>query len=126
MVTSEGGPVSIQTWGTWRNIYPMPFTGVLQWDNRARVFRSVLWHRNESPVRRINGDLYSTTLDEDHARPSSMHPGGVVAAFCDDHVTFINQSIDYPVYRQLMTSHGNQAFANGSDPDNREFNDAHF
>ncbi len=38
------------------------------------------------------------------ARPSSIHEGGVNAAFCDGHVAFIKDDIDYTVYRQLMTS----------------------
>ena len=38
-----------------------------------------------------------------YARPSSQHPGGVVASFCDGHQQFISQDIDYRVYEQLMT-----------------------
>lgn len=40
------------------------------------------------------------------ARPSSFHPGGVVMTFCDGHVRFVDESIDYPVYCHLMTPHG--------------------
>jgi prepilin-type N-terminal cleavage/methylation domain-containing protein len=36
--------------------------------------------------------------------PSSNHPGGVVAAFCDSHVMFLKDSITPTVYAQLMTS----------------------
>ena len=36
--------------------------------------------------------------------PSSNHPGGVVAAFCDSHVIFLKDSVSEDVYRQLMTS----------------------
>ena len=37
------------------------------------------------------------------ARPSSNHPGGVNAFFCDGHGRFIAEDIGYNVYTQLMT-----------------------
>jgi prepilin-type processing-associated H-X9-DG protein len=36
--------------------------------------------------------------------PSSNHPGGVVASFCDGHTQLVNDTIDAWVYAQLMTS----------------------
>jgi prepilin-type N-terminal cleavage/methylation domain-containing protein/prepilin-type processing-associated H-X9-DG protein len=36
--------------------------------------------------------------------PSSNHPGGVVAAFCDGHIIFLKDTVSQDVYRQLMTS----------------------
>jgi prepilin-type N-terminal cleavage/methylation domain-containing protein/prepilin-type processing-associated H-X9-DG protein len=36
--------------------------------------------------------------------PSSTHPSGVVAAFCDGHVQYVRDSIDSWVYAQLVTS----------------------
>jgi len=36
--------------------------------------------------------------------PSSTHPGGVMAAFCDGHVQFIRDNILSYVYAQLVTS----------------------
>ena len=36
--------------------------------------------------------------------PSSTHPSGVVAAFCDGHVQYLRDSIDSWVYAQLTTS----------------------
>jgi prepilin-type N-terminal cleavage/methylation domain-containing protein/prepilin-type processing-associated H-X9-DG protein len=41
--------------------------------------------------------------------PSSNHPGGVMAAFCDGHVKFIADSIPASVLSQLMTSRSNAA-----------------
>jgi prepilin-type processing-associated H-X9-DG protein len=41
-----------------------------------------------------------------HCRPSSNHVGGVVVGFCDGHVRFIAEDIDYNVYKQLMTPNG--------------------
>jgi len=44
-----------------------------------------------------------------YARPSSQHPGGVIATFADGRSQFISEDIDYVVYAQLMTSHGQKA-----------------
>lgn len=40
------------------------------------------------------------------ARPSSYHPGGVNATFCEGHTQFLADTIDYIVYCQLMTPRG--------------------
>jgi prepilin-type N-terminal cleavage/methylation domain-containing protein/prepilin-type processing-associated H-X9-DG protein len=40
------------------------------------------------------------------ARPASSHGRGVNVAFCDTHVTFLREDIDYIVYQQLLTTHG--------------------
>lgn len=55
------------------------------------------------------------TLQLDHpdrqyfARPSSNHPGGVVATFCDGHVGFLSDEMDYLIYCLLMTPDGRRA-----------------
>ena len=41
-----------------------------------------------------------------HARPSSFHRGGVVAAYCDTRCELLSDEIDYLVYCQLMTPDG--------------------
>lgn len=43
------------------------------------------------------------------ARPSSYHPGGVNATFCDGHTQFLSENIDYIVYCHLMTPRGKAA-----------------
>ncbi len=48
-----------------------------------------------------------------YARPSSRHPGGVNALFCDGHCRFIADTIDYDVYCHLMTPNGNKAGLSG-------------
>ncbi len=45
--------------------------------------------------------------------PSSNHPGGVMAVFCDGHTRFIKDSINTSVYAQLLTSNG-QALSSGA------------
>jgi prepilin-type processing-associated H-X9-DG protein len=47
------------------------------------------------------------------ARPSSNHPGGAVVTYCDGHVSFIADSINYQIYALLMTSNGGQSRAPG-------------
>jgi prepilin-type N-terminal cleavage/methylation domain-containing protein len=37
------------------------------------------------------------------SRPSSTHPGGVNAYFCDNHYRFLSEEMGYHVYTQLMT-----------------------
>jgi prepilin-type N-terminal cleavage/methylation domain-containing protein/prepilin-type processing-associated H-X9-DG protein len=41
--------------------------------------------------------------DSSYPRPSSYHPGGVVASFCDGHQQFLHEQIDYLTYEHLMT-----------------------
>jgi prepilin-type N-terminal cleavage/methylation domain-containing protein/prepilin-type processing-associated H-X9-DG protein len=40
------------------------------------------------------------------ARPSSYHPNGVNMVFCDSHLKFVSDQIDYYVYCMLMSSYG--------------------
>jgi prepilin-type processing-associated H-X9-DG protein len=40
------------------------------------------------------------------ARPSSYHPNGVNMVFCDSHLKFVSDQIDYYVYAVLMSSNG--------------------
>jgi prepilin-type N-terminal cleavage/methylation domain-containing protein/prepilin-type processing-associated H-X9-DG protein len=58
--------------------------------------------------------------DLDLPRPSSYHPGGVVASFCDGHQQFLSELIDYLTYEHLMTPHsegaGNQLWRSGTPP----------
>jgi prepilin-type processing-associated H-X9-DG protein len=42
--------------------------------------------------------------DITYARPSSHHPGGANFVFCDAHVKFITEDIDYIVFAMFMTS----------------------
>ena len=35
--------------------------------------------------------------------PSSRHPGGVMASFCDGRCQFVSESLDYLVYQHIMT-----------------------
>lgn len=52
-----------------------------------------------------------------HVRPSAYHPQGVNIAFCDGHVKFVAQTIEYGMYRQMMTPAGGYS----SDANNANF-----
>lgn len=56
---------------------------------------------------RINGATGHVNIA--HARPASQHPGGVMVAFADGRVQFLNESVDNVVYKQLMTTHSKQS-----------------
>ena len=45
----------------------------------------------------------------DFARPSALHPGGVLAFFADGHGQFLSEGIDYLIYQHLMTPYGQRA-----------------
>ncbi len=48
-----------------------------------------------------------------YPRPSSYHPGGVIASFCDGHQSFLRDSINYRVYQHLMTPDSQRAGITG-------------
>jgi prepilin-type N-terminal cleavage/methylation domain-containing protein/prepilin-type processing-associated H-X9-DG protein len=49
------------------------------------------------------------TTSGQHSLPSSNHPGGVVAAFCDGHTGFIKDSVGANVYALLLNSDNSTA-----------------
>jgi len=59
----------------------------------------------------INQGRLDQVSDINHARPSSNHPGGVVAAFCDGSARFISQDISYREFQQMMCPNDNAASA---------------
>jgi hypothetical protein len=62
-----------------------------------------------------------------NARPSSNHPGVVVAVFCDGHSRTLRSEIDYGVYCLLMSPNGRQVapaggtWASASSPNNQAY-----
>jgi prepilin-type N-terminal cleavage/methylation domain-containing protein/prepilin-type processing-associated H-X9-DG protein len=57
----------------------------------------------------INQCLDATTLSSLVARPSSRHGAGVVVSFCDGHQEFLRETIDWTVYKHLMTPDSKKA-----------------
>jgi prepilin-type processing-associated H-X9-DG protein len=81
-----------------------PLTGDDGTDNEDNSLVSVLLINED---KRFNEDKpFAGVGDLQHARPSSYHPGGVNFSFCDGRVRLIKQTIEYHVYRQLMTPFG--------------------
>lgn len=78
--------------------------------DETEKYLTFVWHVHNGTLndnRRINNDKeFVGAININHARPSSYHPGGVVAVFCDKRTVFLKEDIDYWVYQQLMTSHG--------------------
>ena len=73
--------------------------------NSGWLTKAVIAPQAVPDVARINGEkktLTSVTQPE-HARPSSMHSGGVNASFADGSTRFINEKIQYHVYQSLLT-----------------------
>ena len=57
----------------------------------------------------MNENLDGTGLSIHNARPSSRHPGVVVATFCGGNTQVLSETIDYQVYQHLMTPDGSNA-----------------
>jgi len=86
----------------WSPTYPRNFGNVgIQWASGVFNNTDVWWTppgANTPEVCKINQDLEGY-----HARPSSRHPNGFVATFCDGHTQFVRQDVDYLVFQHLMT-----------------------
>lgn len=78
--------------------------------------------RPNDPIRHINGGRNAVLTQSDwiqnmaFARPSSNHPGVVVAAMADSSVRTVSDEIDYKVYCLMMTSDTNQLGTPGGPP----------
>jgi len=64
-----------------------------------------------SPLMKINASQASRAAAAGYAinytmAPASNHPSGVNVAFCDGHIRFLSQDIDYTVFCQLMSPNG--------------------
>ena len=77
-----------------------------------------VWHDTTNPTATmlVDGNKKafppndSPTLEA--ARPSSFHNGGVNVAFCDGHIAFIKNTINYDVYARLMSPDGKDCLKN--------------
>jgi prepilin-type processing-associated H-X9-DG protein len=81
------------------------------WTDTDEASVGMVWHDRPGPGNRINEekDAGDRPQDLQYARPSSNHAGGVVVMFCDGHVSFLGEEIDYQVYQHLMTPYGKRA-----------------
>jgi len=74
--------------------------------NAVEVEVGILWVGSPGQCDRIN---QCPTKSPPLPRPSSMHPGGVNILFCDGHVEFQADDVDYLVYQHLMTPDSKKA-----------------
>ncbi len=98
------------------------FPARFSWAFGTEQHLGVVWVVNDNPqpgdtyidqerINRASEEVYSKdpTFDPNlprFARPASYHPGGVNVAFCDGHIEFLRDDIDYTVYQQLLTANG--------------------
>jgi prepilin-type processing-associated H-X9-DG protein/prepilin-type N-terminal cleavage/methylation domain-containing protein len=64
----------------------------------------------QEPIGRIDPTIttFNPTIPR-LARPSSSHGEGAVVAFCDGHVEFLRQDIEYITYQRLLTASGRKS-----------------
>lgn len=101
----------VGVFGTIGNPPLITIIGAFSPRSRATALRPPPWHRVVIPQgapgyppilnMSINGDLAATPGR--FPRPSSLHPGGVVAVYCDRHATFLNEQVDPRVYGSIVT-----------------------
>jgi prepilin-type processing-associated H-X9-DG protein len=70
-----------------------------------------IWWPDKSPSEAMRINAVASTPNATNyyfyfVHPASNHPGGVNVSFCDGHVRFLSQDIDYFVYCLLMTPYG--------------------
>ena len=78
-----------------------------------------LWWPDKTPdqAMKINGNSSTSSAEMYfyyYLHPASSHPAGANVSFCDGHVRFMSESIDYFVFCQLMTPLGRQCNTPGT------------
>ena len=102
----SGGTVASPSWNatTWT-------TGTVSsviYSNATEPLGFVLAGTSSTKVINTNGTSTPVSYGP-YSFPSSNHPGGVIASFCDGHIKFIADSVAAAVLSQLMTSKGSAA-----------------
>jgi len=83
------------------------------WQNTDEFHVGFNW-RTDGLLRINTPNLRCSPPAENCSRPSSYHPGGVIASFCDGHQQFLKDSISPVVYHHLMTPDSKVAGIQGS------------
>ena len=97
------------------NVQAGEWSSLPDWDKQEMGWGMVWWPNYDATDSQYNSVAINAKRDEvtgstiKTARPSSYHPGGVIATFCDGHTQFISEDIDYGVYSLLMTPDGANA-----------------
>ena len=91
--------------GEWSTLNPVEQgLGMVWWPNYDASNTSAY---GSVPINAERDEVTGSSIKT--ARPSSFHPGGVIATFCDGHTQFVSEDIDYLVYQLLMTPDGANA-----------------
>lgn len=106
----DGKPVYVCMWDLYEHdggSYTLMLSENLQagrWTDTEEANVGMVWFRKPDECSGINQcrDVGERPQKIRYARPSSNHPGGVIASFCDGHLQFLSDTIDYTVYQQLM------------------------
>lgn len=102
LLSEQCGPW-ITTQDSWNVSFSGAGPGVATWAATTPVFGIV---GTTLPTKVINSGSAapgSATTAGYLNMPSSNHPGGAVAAFCDGHTVFLKDSLARPVYAQLLS-----------------------
>ena len=87
------------------------------WHEAAFIGRKATGRVAVDRVKKVNGTVAGVALGDlrmdqqnaaDVARPSSTHPRGVFFGFADGSTRFVSETIDYGVYRALLTPCGRE------------------
>ena len=95
--------------GLWASEHELDI-GFVWLDADGAEVRGINVETRKGPFRKIGANFTKNTGQ--FARPSSYHTGGVNMAFCDGHIQFLREDIEYRVYAQLMTPHGRKSLVN--------------
>jgi prepilin-type processing-associated H-X9-DG protein len=121
----DGGATTIMLSENFHKSYEPASVGLpsrFSWAFGTEQHLGLVWVVNDDPqpgntyvdqerISRASDDVYDNDPVFDpnsprFARPASTHPGGVNVAFCDAHIEFLRDDIDYTVYQQLLTANG--------------------
>ena len=117
----SGGTAASPSWAatTWTTVTLSPVV----YSNATEPLGFVLSGTSTAKVINTNGATEPASYGP-YSFPSSNHPGGVIASFCDGHIKFVADSVAASVLSQLMTSKSSAAtstYANLSPPSDGEF-----
>jgi type II secretory pathway pseudopilin PulG len=101
---------------------PMPLAQTPDWEIDSCILWSSEAEPNADQILGVNEDreftgYESATSKLKWARPSSNHPGKVVAAFCDGSMRSVGDNMDPLIYKRIMTTKDSKSFLkNGGSP----------
>ena len=103
-----GAPIPAGSWPWWNNIFlsgtHIPQHNTVTTISATSATPGFLLATVSATGKAINSGNALATTGTNFVYPSSQHPGGAMAVFCDAHTLFIRDSIAPRVLSQLMTS----------------------